>query len=66
MKKIKINAEKVNIHPRNNHRFGYDFEQLIQCCFELKDFVFTNKYNNQTIDFSNPKAVKLLNKALLI
>ena len=66
MKKIKIKAEKVNLHPRNKHRFGYDFEQLIQCCFELKDFVFTNKYNNQTIDFSNPKAVKLLNKALLI
>ncbi len=28
-------------------------------------FVFTNKYETKTIDFSNPKAVKALNKALL-
>ena len=29
MKKVKITTEKVNLHPRNKHRFGYDFEQLI-------------------------------------
>jgi len=66
MKKIKIKTEKVNLHPQNKHRFGYDFEQLIQCCPGLKHFVFTNQYETQTIDFSNPEAVKLLNKALLI
>ena len=66
MKKTKITTEKVNLHPRNKHRFGYDFDQLIQCCPVLKDFVFTNQYNNQTIDFSNAEAVKLLNKALLL
>ena len=51
MKKVKITTEKVNLHPRNKHRLGYDFEQLIQSCPELNDFVFTNQYETQTIDF---------------
>jgi 23S rRNA (adenine1618-N6)-methyltransferase len=59
-------VEKVNLHVRNKHRFGYNFEQLMQCCPELKNHVFINQFNNQTIDFSNSDAVKLLNKALLI
>ena len=66
MKKAQITTEKVNLHPRNKHRFGYDFKQLIQCCPNLNDFVFINQYETQTIDFSNAEAVKLLNKALLI
>jgi len=66
MKKTKIITEKINLHPRNKHRFGYDFKQLIQCCPDLKDLVFINEYETQTIDFSNAEAVKLLNKALLI
>jgi len=66
MKKAQITTEKVNLHPRNKHRFGYDFKQLIQCCPNLNDFVFINEYETQTIDFSNAEAVKLLNKALLI
>lgn len=68
--KPKINIEKTSLHPRNPHRFGYDFEQLITDCPELKSFVIENKYSTenaaQTIDFSNPEAVKTLNKALLI
>jgi 23S rRNA (adenine1618-N6)-methyltransferase len=66
MKKVKNTTEKVNLHSRNKHRFGYDFEKLIQSCPELKEIVFTNQYDTQTIDFSNAEAVKLLNKALLI
>ena len=66
MKNAKIKTEKVNLHPRNKHRFGYDFVDLIQCCPDLKDFVFTNQYETLTMDFSNSEAVKLLNKALLI
>ena len=58
--------EKTTLHPRNPHRFRYDFEQLISVCPELKDFVFTNEHNTETINFSNPEAVKSLNKALLI
>jgi len=34
-------------------------------CPELAAFVKPNKYNDLSVDFSNPKAVKILNKALL-
>jgi 23S rRNA (adenine1618-N6)-methyltransferase len=60
------NTEKTSLHPRNLHRFGYDFEQLIKSCPELGNFVSVNEHNIETIDFSNPAAVKSLNKALLI
>jgi 23S rRNA (adenine1618-N6)-methyltransferase len=43
----------------------YNFDKLIEICPELTDFVFINRYGNQTINFFNAKAVKLLNKALL-
>ena len=58
-------TEKNNLHPRNPHRFRYDFEALIKHCPELKSFVFVNNYGSQTIDFAKPEAVKMLNKAIL-
>ncbi len=58
-------TQKVNLHPRNPHRFRYDFEVLISSCPALKPFVFINKYDSETIDFNNPKAVKMLNQAIL-
>lgn len=58
--------EKSNLHPRNLHRSRYDFEQLIASCPELKPFVFINEHKIESIDFSNPEAVKCLNKSLLI
>ena len=60
-----ILTEKNNLHPRNPHRFRYDFEALIKHCPELKPFVFINNYDSQTIDFAKPEAVKMLNKAIL-
>lgn len=57
--------EKKGFHPRNKHIFGYDFEKLISTTPTLKEFVAVNKYGNESIDFSNPKAVKALNQALL-
>ncbi|MFM2369304.1 MAG: hypothetical protein RL619_1604 [Bacteroidota bacterium] len=68
MEKIKQKTitEKTNLHPRNLDRFGYNFEQLIKNCPELNNFVAVNEHNIETIDFSNPEAVKSLNKALLI
>lgn len=59
-------TEKTNLHPRNPHRFRYDFSLLIESLPELKHFVSINEHNIETIDFSNPEAVKTLNKALLI
>ncbi|MCU7616022.1 23S rRNA (adenine(1618)-N(6))-methyltransferase RlmF [Chryseobacterium sp. PBS4-4] len=60
-----MTTEKSGLHTRNLHRNSYDFEQLISCVPELKHYVFNNAYGNLTINFSIPKAVKLLNKALL-
>jgi 23S rRNA (adenine1618-N6)-methyltransferase len=57
--------EKLFLHARNQHRFNYDFELLTKACAELSSFVFLNDFGNQTIDFSNPEAVKTLNKSLL-
>lgn len=58
-------TEKTNLHPRNQHRLRYDFKLLIENCPELKSFVFINEHQIESIDFSNPQAVKTLNKALL-
>ncbi|KQR94940.1 23S rRNA methyltransferase [Chryseobacterium sp. Leaf180] len=60
-----MSSEKTGLHIRNLHRNSYDFAELISCVPELKHFVFKNKFGNETINFSIPKAVNLLNKALL-
>jgi len=57
--------EKTDLHPRNPHRFRYDFELLSEKFPELKPFI-TLRHGNETIDFSLPEAVKALNKALLL
>jgi 23S rRNA (adenine1618-N6)-methyltransferase len=58
-------AEKENMHPRNVHRQGYDFKQLIKANPALKPFVGFNKYDIESIDFTDADAIKTLNKALL-
>lgn len=58
-------AEKENMHPRNAHRAGYDFKRLSQIDKDLKAFVGLNKFGSESVDFSDPLAVKALNKALL-
>lgn len=65
MLKIKITEEKINLHPRNSHRFGYDFDSLVLSYPDLKKFVYTNVHKLTTIDFNNPAAVVALNTALL-
>ncbi|MEI8048680.1 MAG: RlmF-related methyltransferase, partial [Bacteroidota bacterium] len=57
--------EKSKMHPRNKHRERYDFKQLIGSCPELAEFVRPNVYDDDSIDFFDPEAVKMLNKALL-
>ena len=59
------NTEKTGLHPRNKHRFRYDFAALTTAFPPLKSFVAINKYGGESIDFANPYAVKALNKALL-
>ncbi len=62
---FKIEIEKTGLHPRNPHRFQYNFKELITSNSELIPFVFINQYGTETIDFANPSAVRSLNKALL-
>ena len=57
--------QKSELHPRNLHRSRYDFPQLMKSCPELSPFVSLNQYDDLSVDFSNPEAVKMLNKALL-
>jgi 23S rRNA (adenine1618-N6)-methyltransferase len=60
-----MSVEKQILHPRNQHRSRYDFPQLIKSSPQLKPFVFVNQYGDESVDFSNPQAVKSLNAALL-
>lgn len=56
---------KSRLHPLNKHRTRYDFKQLIGSFPALAPFVKLNKYQDESIDFSDAKAVKMLNSALL-
>lgn len=62
---IKNQLEKTRLHPRNKNRERYDLNALILAKPELKAFIIPNKSGQDSVDFSSPKAVKLLNQALL-
>ncbi|AMB84458.1 23S rRNA methyltransferase [Pseudomonas agarici] len=57
--------EKASLHPRNRHQGRYDFPQLIKGCPELGKFVILNPHGKQSIDFADPAAVRVFNRALL-
>jgi 23S rRNA (adenine1618-N6)-methyltransferase len=56
---------KAVLHPRNRHTGRYDFPALIAGCPELAEHVIVNPYGKQSIDFANPDAVRVFNRALL-
>lgn len=56
---------KTRLHPRNKNREQYDIGALIKLNPELANFIKPNKYGANSVDFSNPAAVKMLNKSLL-
>ena len=58
-------ATKTMLHPRNQHREGYDFARLVAQSPELAAFAITNPLGQTTIDFQNVLAVRMLNRALL-
>lgn len=58
-------VEKTSLHPRNQHRLRYDFKALTQTLPELGPYVRLNDYGDESVDFANPKAVKMLNRAIL-
>tara|TARA_R110002050_G_scaffold1244_2_gene8477 strand:+ start:2534 stop:3514 length:981 start_codon:yes stop_codon:yes gene_type:complete len=54
-----------SLHSNNLHKHGYDFPALVKSHLALGRHVKTNQHNNESIDFSDPAAVKALNSALL-
>ena len=61
----KKKIEKSRLHSRNKNRDKYDLSALTICNPELKKYIVPNKSGGDSIDFSNPLAVKVLNRALL-
>lgn len=53
------------LHKNNPHNQEYNFDELCASYPALKEYVLINKYNNESIDFFNTKAVLALNKSLL-
>ncbi|MEN3754888.1 RlmF-related methyltransferase [Mangrovibacter sp. SLW1] len=58
-------AEKTQLHPRNRHQGRYDFDRLIQALPELGSKVILSPRGEKTVNFADPEAVKMLNRALL-
>lgn len=56
---------KSGLHPRNKHRERYDFKELVKSYPNLASYVLINEYEDESINFSNPEAVMMLNRALL-
>ncbi len=63
---MKSKEKGAGLHPRNLHQGRYDLPALAEMVPELKEVIFSNAYGQLSIDFANPSAVKLLNKALLL
>ena len=53
------------MHPKNPHQGRYDFTALIKVCPDLSAHLKLNPKGEQTINFADENAVRLLNQALL-
>ena len=65
MSSKKGKQEKIRLHPRNKNRERYDLNALKKVEPKLSEHIVMNRYGAETVDFADPIAVKLLNKALL-
>ena len=57
--------KKNELHKRNKHNDGYDFDKLIAAFPALKEYVKPNKFGNISVNFFDAQAVIALNSALL-
>ncbi len=62
---MKVSSKKSKLHPRNRHNQGYDFTLLTAKEPALSTFLVETPAKQTSIDFSDNKAVKTLNQALL-
>ncbi len=58
-------AANAGLHPRNLHGGRYDLRALVQAVPALGPFVHPSPRGEPTVDFTDPRAVRLLNAALL-
>lgn len=58
-------AAKPDLHPRNRHRGRYDLPALSALEPALTHYLRRSPIGELTVDFADPAAVKLLNRALL-
>lgn len=56
---------KPKLHPRNRNNNLYDFKQLVAAAPDLANYLTITPGGTESVDFSNPIAVKTLNKAIL-
>ncbi|CAG5077244.1 23S rRNA (adenine(1618)-N(6))-methyltransferase RlmF [Parvicella tangerina] len=66
MSSPKSKTTKSRLHKRNKNRDRYDLKVLVKTIPDLKEYVIPNKLGEDSVDFSQPEAVKLLNKAILL
>lgn len=57
---------KSGFHSNNRHQGKYDIIALVKSYPELERYIIENKVGEKSVKFSDPKAVKALNAALLI
>ena len=63
--KVSPSLPKAEMHPRNRHRQGYDFAALCAVAPALARHLVTTPAGMPSIDFGDPAAVKVFNRALL-
>jgi len=61
-----FHGKLAKVHPRSRHTGRYDFALLTKNSPELGSFASRNPSGEPTIDFSDPRAVLALNRALLV
>ena len=56
---------KPTLHQRNKNRERYDLKAMTVATPELIPYIQPNKFGTNSINFSDPAAVKMLNRAIL-
>ncbi len=53
------------MHPNNKQINGYNFQEMLDAYPALEPYLYKNKYDRLSLDFSNREAIILFNKILL-
>jgi 23S rRNA (adenine1618-N6)-methyltransferase len=58
-------SRKPTLHARNRNKEQYDLTKMVATTPELNAYIQPNKQGQPSINFSDPKAIKVLNRAIL-